>query len=371
MRVLLAWRGPRDAAERKIFSRRHAPLLQHLVRQGVRPAVALLGDDGRGRDDLAATGASIDVTAALPPPLSLLHGLPRAVRDLRKIIDRFDPDIVEGDTELPAIAAALAARRHRSIAVYRRHFHAGRWRLHAAGRIAASLADRIIVSNDAMRRHVAAELGRPLEQIAVSSSGADEPDAVTADETAAARRSIGIGERDGVIAVIAYLRRDKGIDVLIRALDDLDGISSAHLIIAGSGPEEASLRGLAAKSKVPIHFLGHRENVALWISAADVVAIPSRGEAFGRTTLEAMALGRPLVASRVGGLAEAVIDGETGFLVAPENPKELSAALRTLLADQALSRRMGAAARARYESRFTIAHMATSWRETWEGMLRS
>jgi glycosyltransferase involved in cell wall biosynthesis len=97
-----------------------------------------------------------------------------------------------------------------------------------------------------------------------------------------------------------------------------------------------------------------------------VVAIPSRRESFGRVTLEAMASGRPLVASRVGGLEEAITDFETGRLVPPEDPAALAEALRSLLLDLPSARRMGAAARQRYESRYTMDHMATSWREAWE-----
>jgi glycosyltransferase involved in cell wall biosynthesis len=80
-----------------------------------------------------------------------------------------------------------------------------------------------------------------------------------------------------------------------------------------------------------------------------------------------MAAARPLVASRVGGLTEAVADGETGLLVPPDNPAALAAALRSILVDAGAARRMGEAARQRYTTRYTIDHMATSWRQAWEG----
>ena len=97
-----------------------------------------------------------------------------------------------------------------------------------------------------------------------------------------------------------------------------------------------------------------------------MVAIPSRREAFGRVTLEAMAARRPIVASRVGGIVDAIADGETGLLVAPDDPAALGAALRGVLDDPALAGRLASAARRYYESRHTIDHMAAAWRLAWE-----
>jgi glycosyltransferase involved in cell wall biosynthesis len=221
-----------------------------------------------------------------------------------------------------------------------------------------------------MRQSAAADDRTPLDRIDVATTGVTESRAVAPAEIADARRSLGIADGARVIGVVSRLRREKGIDVLIRALDHLDGIDNAHVIIAGTGPEESHLRQLAAHAPIPIHFLGHRDDVALWYAASDVIAIPSTRESFGRTTVEAMAAGRPLIAARVGGLAEAVVDGETGLLVPPENSEALAAALRRLLGDNDALRRCGEAARARFEACFTIEHMATARRQAWERALR-
>lgn len=376
MRVLLAWHGARTARDRIIFARRQVPLLRHLVSQGVRPTVALLGDAGGMRADLREAGIDVEVLPALPPPPSALPGLPAAVARLHALIRRLQPDIVEGDEAMPGLAvglagglAALLRRRRDTVLVYRPHFLGARLRMLLPSRIAAHLADRIIVSNEPLRRYVAAREGRPLECIEVSTSGTEEPPPVTRAEIAAARRALGIGEEDSVIVAIAYLRRQKGIDVLLRALDTLGPMRDTHLVIAGSGPDEPSLRRLAAAAPLPVHFLGHRDDVHLLIAMSDVMAIPSRDEAFGRVTLETMAGGRPVVATRVGGLVAAVVDGETGLLVPPDDPAAFGAALRTLLIDRDAARRMGERNRARYEEQFTIAHMATAWRCAWERVL--
>src|SRR5262249_43799431 len=162
---------------------------------------------------------------------------------------------------------------------------------------------------------------------------------------------------------LSRFHREKGLDTLIRAVRSL---RSVHLVIAGSGPEESDLRALAASSPHPVHFLGHRDDIPCLMQLADVVAIPSRREAFGRVVLEAMANGRPVVATRAGGLVEAVIDGETGLLVPVDDEQALAAALHQLLSDAPLARKYGEAARERYRSRHTMVHMATARRQAWE-----
>lgn len=371
MKVLLAWKGPR-ASERAFVARRQIPLLLNLIAQGVQPTVALLGDPGGLRADLEAHGVAVEKLNALPPPASTLPGLPAVVKRLRQIVDALGPDIVEGDEPLPAIMVGLAMfRRPGPVVTYRRHFYGNRPQARIPSLLAARLADRMIVSCEAMRRYVAASDAVPIETIDVSTSGTMEPPALAAPAISDARRSLGIADDDRVIGVVSNLRRQKGIDVLLRALGRMSGTSNIHVVIAGSGPAEAALRRLARSAPVPVHFVGHRDDVHLWIAIADVMAMPSRGESFGRATLEMMAVGRPLVASRVGGLADAVIDGETGLLVPAGDVDALAAALTTILGDRQRALRMGQMARARYESKYTMAHMATAWRQAWERALVS
>ena len=102
-------------------------------------------------------------------------------------------------------------------------------------------------------------------------------------------------------------------------------------------------------------FAGYRTDVAAVLDAADVLVHPSRDDAFPTALLEAMAAGVPSVATAVGGIPEAVAEGETGFLIpAPPRAEDLADALEPLLADEGLRARMGAAARARFEAEFTV-----------------
>jgi len=129
------------------------------------------------------------------------------------------------------------------------------------------------------------------------------------------------------------LSAEKGV------LELLDAARGLNLVVAGDGP-------LRARVPFARGFVRHDELQRLYARAA-VVACPSRREGFGVACLEAMAHGRPVVATRVGGLLDLVVDGETGITVPPRDPTALRSALERLLADPELRRRLGAAGRAR------------------------
>jgi glycosyltransferase involved in cell wall biosynthesis len=374
MRVLLIWNGPATATERAILIRREIPFLEQLQLQGVHPTVALMGDRGRMSADLLQAGIDVRViSASMPPSPAAFIGMPAAALQVRRLVRQLRPDIIEATEPMPAIASALflGPRKNRPVVVYRRQHASGAPRLLLASRLATLLSDRTIVSNEAMRQRAAIDDRRSLDRIEVATSGTAEPLSVSLADVTAARRSLQIDDSALIIGAVSRLRLEKGLDVLIRSLEYLSGVGPLHLFVAGTGPEDERLRELAAASPVRVHFVGHRDDVALWLRVADVIAIPSRRESFGRITLEAMAAGRPIVATNAGGLSEAIIDGETGLLVAPEDPRALAEALRAVLSDRALARRLGDSARARFLSRYTIEHMARSRRKAWNRTMAS
>jgi glycogen(starch) synthase len=146
----------------------------------------------------------------------------------------------------------------------------------------------------------------------------------------------------------------KGFDLVVDAMRDVPG---AELTIAGDGPARAALEEQAAA-------LGGRARFTGWVDPADVAAlidehtvlcVPSRWhESFGLVPLQGALGARPVIASAVGGLPEAVLDGVTGVVVPPEDPAALAAALRSLLADPATAARLGAAGRERALTEFSL-----------------
>jgi glycosyltransferase involved in cell wall biosynthesis len=172
------------------------------------------------------------------------------------------------------------------------------------------------------------------------------------------RRRYELAEGSPVILFVGGLDRAhyfKGVSVLLQAAQALP---QASVLIVGEGDlreayeRQAHQAGLAAR----VRFAGRvsDQELPLHYALADVTVLPSitRGEAFGLVLVESMATATPVVASSLPGVRTVVDDGETGFLVAPGDPHDLAAKLRTLLADQGLRARMGAAGRRKVEQRY-------------------
>jgi len=235
-----------------------------------------------------------------------------------------------------------------------------RWPLvrRAAGAVIHG-ADRVVVNSDFTRRHYAA-LGMSHPRHDVLTPGVDtgrfRPDA----DVRSVRSRYGLdGAR--VILTVGRLIERKGHDVVITALPAIRrSIGNVRYVIAGTGPEEARLRALVREvgCENDVVFAGHVADGDLpqLYAACDVFVMPSRAldqrdgvEGFGIVFLEAGACGRPVVAGRSGGVTEAVLDGVTGIVVAPESVQEVAHAVARLLRDRSEAIRMGAEGRRRAE----------------------
>jgi glycosyltransferase involved in cell wall biosynthesis len=172
-----------------------------------------------------------------------------------------------------------------------------------------------------------------------------------------------------VIGTIARLVPEKGLDVLCRALVDVPG---AQLVIAGSGPEEPAIRALVAELGIAgrVDLLGWVDRPRELLPSFDVFALSSRVEGFALVIVEAMLAGLPVVATRVGGVPEAVVDGETGLLAEPGDPASLAAALNATLRHPELRRRIGEGGRARALADFTVGAMAEKYEALYRSVMR-
>lgn len=170
---------------------------------------------------------------------------------------------------------------------------------------------------------------------------------------AAVRDELRAGADQFVVMTAARLTERKGIDVLIEAVAALAD-PKIVLVVAGDGPESAPLRELAAARGIAdnCRFLGSRSDVGDLLAACDVFAVPSRAEGLGNAALEALGAGRPVVASRVGGLAAMIVDEESGLLVPPDAPPLLAAAIARLRDDDGLRARFAAAGPVRLDQGF-------------------
>ena len=230
-----------------------------------------------------------------------------------------------------------------------------------------TLADGIIAANPDERADLIWRMGVATEKVCTIPPGVDlglfQP-----RPKAASRAKLGIPPDERVVLFVGRIDPIKGIDTLIEAAEIIVSSRSVEpaptfLIVGGDlgadGAPVGPLAGVAesiARRGIESSFrlVGSQpqDQLPVFYSAADVVAVPSRYESFGLVAVEALACAKPVVASRVGGLRFTIDEGTTGFLVKPQSPQALARALETILNDDLLRAAMSAAARpsvARYD----------------------
>jgi glycosyltransferase involved in cell wall biosynthesis len=231
------------------------------------------------------------------------------------------------------------------------------WKRAAIKRACMTCVDVAITMSDANARYLVERQGVARARVRVVPNGVPVRygrEGVAREQT---RRELGFEDSDVVVAFVGNLLPHKGLLRTIHALSRVHAVPW-RLLVAGTGPEEARARELSARLAVAgrVTFVGRQtpREVERLLVASDVLALPSTIEGLPYTILEAMASSRPVVSSPVFGIPEAVVDGETGLLVAPDDIEGLAAAFATLGADAQLRARMGRAGRARFEERFTL-----------------
>jgi len=324
-----------------------------LRERGIHPIIATLRPGW-----LTERAASADIETWIVPQAAgwSIGWIPRFTK--RLVHERIA--LLHGHEFAMSVYAGSAARLARIpclVTLHGRHWVAGRrlraiaYRgLHVAGvRVAA-------VSGD-LAGFLARASGLPRASIAVIENGipiAALPDPVAFDALRTQMRArLGLDATTPLLVAVGNLYPVKDHATAVRALVGLEGV---HLAIAGRGDEKPHLESLARELGVAerLHLLGLRDDVESWLAAADVFVHPSRSEEMPLAILEAMAQGLPAVATRVGGVPDAVVDGETGLLVASGDVEGLRASIRALLGDEPLRRTMGRRARARAEQRFSV-----------------
>lgn len=188
---------------------------------------------------------------------------------------------------------------------------------------------------------------------------------IAAEEVRGERSKYGIGANPFVIGTVGRLAPEKNQGVLIEALAALrrEG-RDVHLLLVGDGRGRAMLQRRATELDVVryVHFAGAQQDVRAALAAMDVFVLPSRMETFSNAALEAMAMRRAVILSRVGGAAEMVADGVQGYTVAVDRLKaDLPSLLAKLQSDPALRARLGAAARQRVEREFPVEAMVDEY----------
>ena len=221
-------------------------------------------------------------------------------------------------------------------------------------RPALMLADRVIAVSECSRRYLLA-LGFAEDHVETVHNGIDLRRYREADR-AAARRELGVGDREVLFGFLGRLIEDKRPDLVLRAMKELARGLPVRAFIAGEGPLRRRLSDLAAELDLGdrIMLTGFRSDTAALLAASDCLVAPSVREGLPIVLLEAMAAGRPVIASAVGGVPELVVDGECGRLLTPDDLGGLVRAMRELAESPELRAEMGGAGQARVARGFTV-----------------
>jgi glycosyltransferase involved in cell wall biosynthesis len=239
--------------------------------------------------------------------------------------------------------------------------------VHAHLRLNAAFVDRYLAVSHGVARQLAQSLRIPPRKIRVIRNGISIP-ASTRPATAALRSTITKATDRPIVLVSARLEKQKGHQYLIEATAH---VPEAVFIFAGVGSEQTRLEAQAKALGVTdrITFLGHREDIADLLASCDLFVLPSLFEGLPLSILEAMAACKPVVATAVDGNKEIVIDGQTGLLVPPADPVALAGAIRTVLSDPVLARRLAAGGKARVQEEFCAERMVKSVMQVYEELV--
>jgi glycosyltransferase involved in cell wall biosynthesis len=294
---------------------------------------------------------------------------PGTIRRFRALVRRFDPHIIH--SHLPATGVMTRMFGGRPV-VYTEHNLADSYRF------PTGLLNRITYGRNRA-------VGAVSDAVAKSLDAYPGPDAVVIpngvavsvsdDERRTARAELGIDSSIPLLVQVGNIRPLKGHENLIAACRILAARGHDFFIASVGGEKNPGdldrVRASAAAAGVSdrMSFLGRRDDARSFIGAADVFVNPSDVEGLPLVVLEALALGRPVVATAVGGVPSVVVDGETGILVEPKNPEALADALATVLEDPDRGR-FGKAGAALVEERYGAAKMVAAYEEIYPKVAR-
>lgn len=347
-------------------------VLHHLEGQ-IRATVAaghevfVITSPGEGAERIRELGVAGVTLIDIPREISPVGDLVALFR-LRAAVARLRPDLVHSTTPKAGLLAALAAWMCR--VPVRLHTFTGqawaersgfvRWVSRFADRVIVALNSRCYADSFSQRDYLVAQGIAPAGTVHVQGQGSlAGVDLQRFDsgrlqlEAAAVRSRLAIPAGAKVVVFVGRVTRDKGVAELVEAFVTLK--NAVLLLVGPLEPERDPLpdETLAEiRRNSAIHALGYDERPERYLAAADVLCLPSYREGFGIVVLEAAALGVPCVGTRIVGLADAVVDGKTGILVAPKDSGALAAALQRILGEDTLRAALGHAARERARSEF-------------------
>ena len=285
------------------------------------------------------------------------------MRECYKLIKTERVDVIQAHEFDAIVHGALVAKMAgvpMVATIHGKHYFWEKGRRRWAYRWVSRYARMVAVSED-LKRFVVDQTGIPADRVQVIYNGVDESPEADPTQTAQYRRDLGIDDDELVVGVVGNLYPVKGHTYLLDAVPQiLKTCPKTTFLLIGRGELEVPLktkaRTLGIEEKV--RFLGLRHDVPKLLAILDVFAMPSLSEGLSIALLEAMAAGKPVVVTCVGGNPELVVEGRTGYLVPAGDAQSLAGAILALLGDPNGARMCGLRAKHIVKERFTLGLMA-------------
>jgi sugar transferase (PEP-CTERM/EpsH1 system associated) len=329
-------------------------MLEHSNPERASPQVLCIGQRGQYAADAEELGVAVTALhAPIRRNLRLPFKLARFLRHTRT-------EVVHTHGPYAQFYGAVAARMAGCPVIHTMHgFPWPRtWRRRLLGRLSNSLTRSIVAVSHDLSDYALGELQVPAERLHVIHNG------IECDRFSLARREAGSRRFDAIM--VARLSSEKDFPSLLQAVGLVQQKRpDFRLAIAGDGPLRQEVEDLIEQLRLEQHveLLGNRSDVPSLLTQAEVFVLSTHTEGLSIALLEAMACGKPIVATAVGGNPEVVVDGETGFLVPRDAPQVLASRLLWLTEHPEEARRMGAAGRRRVEQQFNIRRMVESYED--------
>jgi len=340
-----------------------------LDRSRFTPEVITLRPGGEVESELRRAGIEV-TTLDVPGSLTTPRALGAVVRTARRLRAE-GCEIIHGYQWRPALVGALIGRLARVplLLASKRSLTGSDDGARRAWRRIARQVDTVLVNAEALRAEGEADGMRC--RWTLLQNGIDADAFRVGVATPAAKRALGVAADRPVVGTVGRLEPRKGHDVLLAAVRQLRlrRGDRAQLLVVGDGPSAPELRRRAAELGVAddVTFTGTLDDVRPALAAMDVFALPSREEGMSNALMEAMAAGRPIVATDVGGNGEVLDQGRLGALVPPDDPAGLAAAIASMLDEPERAARFAEAAQAvvvaRWGARTMVSRLETFYDE--------
>jgi len=300
-------------------------------------------------------------------------GDPRVLFRLWKLMQEERPDVIQSFLFWANLAARLLGRLSNAVRVvcsYHDEIVSEGWLVRMIDRFTFQWSHAVVCCSEAVRRSVSNCLGAPAPRQTIIPFGVDAGQFAVGN--AASRTELRLRDGGPIIGTVCRLAEPKkGLHVLLRAMATLNRGGNdprCQLLIVGEGPAREPLEALSCQLGLSdcTVFAGARRDIPRILPLLDLFVLPSLYEGFGIAILEAMAAGKPVVATAVGGIPEFVVPGETGLLVEAGNPAALADAIGSLLRDPERAKQMGIRGRARVLAAFQMSTVVRRHEQVYE-----